>query len=70
MKKLLCLLLIGGAFVAFTSCSKNCTCKEKVSGVSIEYPKAELEGHTCKEMQDALNYFSESEGENQNWSCK
>jgi len=67
MKKLLFLLLIGGLFVAFSSCSKNCTCKEKITGFSYEFTKEELDGFTCKEVQKELN--KESEGV-LNWTCK
>jgi hypothetical protein len=35
MKKLFVLLLIGGAFVAFTSCKKTCNCDTYLNGVVI-----------------------------------
>jgi len=35
MKKLFCLLLIGGTFIAFTSCKKTCTCDTYFNGKVI-----------------------------------
>jgi len=69
MKKLLCLLFIGGAFVVFTSCNKsgNCTCKESKTGVSEEVTKEELGGLTCKEFEKLLNEVSM---DLLKWKCK
>ena len=64
MKKFLCLLLVCSIFVAFTSCKKNCTCKEKVTGISQEFPKDEMGGFTCKEIEQQLNLALKEEGGN------
>jgi len=73
MKKLLCLVLIGGAFVAFTSCSstKTCDCIEKNLGLEIKdiaIKSGEYKAYSnCKQLQNALN----KEGEGfLNYSCK
>jgi len=69
MKKLLCLLLIGGALASFTSCTKTCTCTDNVLGTSYEYPiksgvyKAV---NNCNELQDILNV----NGTTNVFSCK
>jgi hypothetical protein len=39
MKKLLVLLLIGGAVIAFASCKKTCTCKTYLSGTLLTTTK-------------------------------
>jgi len=70
MKKLLLLVLIGGAFIAFTSCKKACTCKEKYSNYTHEYSKDDLSGYSCADMQNALNQLSQELGLTQSWSCK
>jgi hypothetical protein len=33
MKKLFCLLLVGGLLVSFASCKKTCTCEVWIDGV-------------------------------------
>lgn len=64
MKKVfvfLCFVALLG--VTFTSCKKDCTCKESYSGYSETF-----EGYTsseCEEMEDELNSY----GYGQSWSC-
>ena len=74
MKKILCLLMIGVALVAF-SCTtvKTCDCTEKITGWQETVPiKAghETAFSNCKQLQKALNEEAIAEGYEQNWSCK
>jgi len=58
MKKLFCLLLIGGAFIAFTSCKKTCTCQTYINGKvvatvhDIELPE---ELNKCSDMNTIVD---------------
>jgi len=69
MKKLLALLLIGGAFFA-VSCDKKCDCTEKVIGYkeTVDLGKGEWKSiKNCKDLQKELNKASMGELD---WSCK
>jgi len=72
MKKLLCLLLIGGCLIAFSSCVwrvKSCHCKEKTTGYEQDVPiKAGqyVAFSNCKQLQNALN----EENDELSWTCK
>jgi len=64
MKKIFVLLLIGGVLLAFTSCKKNCVCKEKLSNVEETISLKELkdEGFDCnKELEKALLEYTIAE---------
>ncbi|MCL2290944.1 MAG: hypothetical protein FWC34_09635 [Bacteroidetes bacterium] len=68
MKKLLVLLLIGGAFVAFTSCKKTCTCDTWLLGEkTITVSDIDLGGHAkCSD----LNTVIEIDGKKNGVECK
>jgi len=69
MKKLLFVLFIGGAFILATSCSKVCSCTEKVSETTV--PDVDLKGQSvyknCKDYEKALN--DAAAGLDQDWVC-
>jgi len=59
MKKLFCLLLIGGAIVAFTSCKKTCTCETYLNGTVVTVVhNVELteEYYKCSDMNTIVEY--------------
>ena len=64
------LLVVAVAFaaVSFSSCTKECTCKESKSGVSetIEL-KGSYDFKNCGELEKFMNDLA---GSTQDWSCK
>jgi len=68
MKKLFVLLLIGGAFVAFTSCKKTCTCDTYVNGVkTVTVSDIDLGGYAkCSDMTAIV----EVDGKKNGTECK
>jgi hypothetical protein len=70
MKKLFCLLLIAGVFVAFTSCKKTCNCDVYLNGVVIEsYPEFEL-AKEFKKCTDLNTIIDVPELGKTGWECK
>jgi hypothetical protein len=68
MKKLLLVVAVAFAAVSFSSCTKECTCKENRSGVSQDIElKGGYDYKNCKDLQNALNDLA---GQTQDWSCK
>jgi hypothetical protein len=70
MKKLVAVLAIVAVGFGFTSCKKECTCKEKNTG--LETPTIKLEDtdyKSCKEMQKAANDEAKEQGVDASWTC-
>jgi len=70
MKKLFCLLLIGGTIVAFTSCKKTCSCDVYAAGiVTVSYPAYELpkEVRKCSDLNTIVDVPTVGKT---GWECK
>ncbi|MCL2167514.1 MAG: hypothetical protein FWH59_00105 [Lentimicrobiaceae bacterium] len=73
MKKILFVLFISGALIAF-SCSKVCSCTEKNTNTTI--PDIDLSNSlysaykNCNQLQKGFNDAAKVIGDDQNWSCK